>query len=252
MSPSEPTHCPCGREFPGNKEKTMKIRSLNVGSGKLTKIKTYLKKPATIYLLQEHFKDCHEIKKFKTQLRNFTNKILLIKSARKRTKRFGRNRGGLALIINNNVSFSVTHTSNFRIQSVELTINKKSLQCLNIYLPNERKRNISELEMVLKEVNKIMLKYPHPLIIGGDLNYDVSRRDTTYNKIIKNFLKINKLKLVWETNKFDVKSTYLHHNKNTSVIDHFAYRGNLKVLKGGVENTKQFGHSPIWMDFCLT
>ena len=230
----------------------IRIKSLNIGSTKLTTIKNYLRKPATIYLIQEHFKSCREIKQFKTRLRNFTKHNIIIKPAKKRTKRFGRHRGGLASIVKSNITFSVTHTSNFRIQCVQLTIDKKPLQCLNIYLPNERKRNISELQIVLKEASKLIVKCPHPLIIRGDLNYDVTRRDTTYNIIIKHFLKINKLKLVWETSKFDVKCTYLHHNKNSSVIDHFAYRGNLKVIKGGVENTKQFGHSPIWMDFCLT
>ena len=203
-------------------------------------------------MLQEHFVSSQGLRSFQHSLRAITDHKILLKSAKKRNKRYGRNSGGLALIVKPNIYLSNINTSNFRIQCIKLLIDGKPLQCVNIYLPNERKRNIQELQTVLEELNKIMFKYPHPLIIGGDMNYDVTRKDTVYNKIIKHFLKINNLKLVWDTSKFDVKCTYLHHNKSTSVIDHFAYRGKLKVIKCGVDNTNQFGHSPIWVEICLT
>ena len=211
-----------------------------------------------LFQLQEHFKATKSIDSY------FKNEFPMCNSFptpgyREPFQDSGRAKGGLAQLVDKKMNFKKEKISSqsWRIQAQVLHIDTYKLIWLNCYFPTDPQTleyDDSELVGVLDEIEAILDKNDFDdCIIGGDLNFDTSRR-SGFTRTVRDFLSRLGLFSVWE--KFSVDFTHLHTDlKSSSVLDHFIVNQRL------LENIEDAGpihlgdnlsrHSPIMMKLKL-
>ena len=173
----------------------------------------------------------------------------------------GRPSGGLGIFwkkcLNNNVKI-IKHPDSSRVQGI-LLFQKYVL--INVYFPTDPNVQIfddCDLLKCLEDISWYFNEFPFmKIIIGGDLNFDISRR-SRFVALIRDYLLDKHLFSVWS--QFACDFTYCQHSvrngnniMSVSCIDHFLVTNNLwpdishaQVLHLG-ENLSN--HEPIFISF---
>lgn len=205
------------------------------------------------FQLQEHFKTSKTIDSY------FRKQFPLCDSFaaagfREPFQDSGRAKGGLVQLVDKklNIKKEKITSKSWRIQAQVLHIHDYKLVWLNCYFPTDPQTlqyDDSELLGVLGEIEYILDNNEFDdCLIGGDLNFDSSRRS------VREFLTRLGLYSVWD--KFPVDFMHLHTDfKSSSVIDHFLVNQRL------LENIEDAGpvhlgdnlsrHSPIMIRLAL-
>ena len=210
------------------------------------------------FQLQEHFKTSKTIDSY------FRKQFPLCDSFaaagfREPFQDSGRAKGGLVQLVDKklNIKKEKITSKSWRIQAQVLHIHDYKLVWLNCYFPTDPQTlqyDDSELLGVLGEIEYILDNNEFDdCLIGGDLNFDSSRR-SGFTNTVREFLTRLGLYSVWD--KFPVDFMHLHTDfKSSSVIDHFLVNQRL------LENIEDAGpvhlgdnlsrHSPIMIRLAL-
>ena len=174
----------------------------------------------------------------------------------------GRPYGGTAILwhkkFNNGVKRIDSINCN-RLSAVRLDVMDCNILLINCYMPcdNWNKTHVDERFCdVLDEIESLIAKYPADrVIIGGDLNIDLSRgnaHDTYYSHFIErcNLVDVSLL------NGYNIDYTYCDlHLGSYSTIDHFAMSLDLCVFVNSVivshDPLNPSKHSPITLDIAV-
>ena len=207
-----------------------------------------------LFQLQEHFKATKTIDSFFRKQFPMCDSFATL-GYREPYQDSGRAKGGLAQLVGKamNMKKEKISSQSWRIQAQVLHIEAYKLIWLNCYFPTDPQTiqyDDSELLEVLDEIESILDNNDFDdCIIGGDLNFDNSRR-SGFTTVVRDFLSRLGLYSVWE--KFPVDFTHLHTDfKTSSVLDHFLV--NQRLLENVVDagpvhlGDNLSRHSPIMM-----
>ena len=174
--------------------------------------------------IQEHFR------KNKTTedlfVNNFSgNKCYIVPGHRDEGQTRGRPKGGLAQLVSDKLDLKIKHVKeeSFRIQGKVIEFPATKLLWLNVYFPTDPltiEFEETELMEVLSDIEKIMNNEDYDdIIIGGDLNWDSSRR-SGFSMVMRDFTQRVGIQSVWE--KYPISFTHIHTDlKSTSILDNF-------------------------------
>ena len=164
----------------------------------------------------------------------------------------GRPFGGCALVYKKslacNVSVIPTHSNRLLALSFSLPCGFSAL-LLNAYMPCDSRsleNQLTEFTNILCEIDALMSmnNCPDFVILGGDLNTDLSRVSSPQTKSLIDFCAANDLKFCASTSLSSVNFTYENESSGArSLIDHFVVSDNL------LDEVRQYsaldqGHNP--------
>ena len=206
------------------------------------------------FQLQEHFKTTKSLDNFfRREFPSFDS--FMTPGYREPFQDAGRAKGGLAQLSCNQLDIKKEKipTKHWRNQAQILHLDSYRIIWINCYFPTDPqilRFNDQELSKVLEDIENTLDKNVFDdCILGGDLNFDISRRSGFANTV-RDFLSRLELFSVWD--KFPADFTHLHTDgKNTSTIDHFFVNQRLLDLvqdAGPVHlGDNPSRHSPIMM-----
>ena len=211
------------------------------------------------FQLQEHFKTTKTLDSYFR--REFpTHDSYPIPGHREPFQDSGRAKGGLLQLSSKVLETKKKRiqTKTWRLQAQVLHIKQYKLMWINCYFPTDPQTlqfNDDELEAVLKEVEDILDNNSFDdCIIGGDINFDSTRR-SGFSNAVRDFFSRLGLVTVWE--KFPIDFTHIHTDmKSFSTLDHFFVNQELldHVVDAGPlhlgDNLSR--HSPIMMKIQLS
>ena len=186
-----------------------------------------------IIFLQEHMHLKANLYKIQKEFPLFDS-FLLPATKKNDIVRSGRPSGGLGIFwkkrLNNNVKI-IKHPDSNRVQGIMLF---QKYVLINVYFPTDPNVLIFddfELVKCLEDISWYFNEFPNmKIIVGGDMNFDISRR-SRFVALIKDFLLQKHLFTVWS--QFDCDFTYCQHSVrngnnilSVSSIDHFLVTNN--------------------------
>ena len=187
-----------------------------------------------LLFLQEHWCLDQEIQ-FLTRYVDDAN-VIGISSIDESQLLSGRPFGGCALVYKKslacNVSLIPTHSKRLLAVSCSLSCGFNAL-LLNVYMPCDSRspdNQLTEFTNILCEIDAIisMNNCPEFVILGGDLNTDLSRVNSSHTKTLIDFCSTNDLKFCVSTSLSSVTFTYENESSGVrSLIDHFVVSDNL-------------------------
>ena len=165
----------------------------------------------------------------------------------------GRPYGGVAICYNSSLKCHVEHitTISKSICALKININNVNFMLVNVYMPSSDKMEaLEEYTTILQEISSICIQSStQHLIIGGDWNADIYRKDqrtALFKEFISNENLINSLEL----NVANVPYTYENTRVNPptfSTIDHFLISPNLSKIITKYETI--FSHNDFYDHF---
>ena len=109
-----------------------------------------------------------------------------------------------------------------RICALKLKVYFGYLYIFNVYMPCDQHIFIDDYIDVLSEISRYCLSYNlQYLVIGGDLNTDISRINSANTITITHFDSNECLQLAMESNMSSVRHTFISAINIHSLIDHF-------------------------------
>ena len=177
-----------------------------------------------IFLVQEHcLFESHLIK-----LRDLGNEIELIgkSSMDENVSLEGRPYGGCAILYKSSINKCVINEvkcQNQRLCGINIILDRFSILILNMYMPcdtNRQDDNLTSYMEVLSEIEQIIHRVnPNRVIMGGDMNTDLSRN--SYQVIaLTEFLEAHSMLACIDLDTSNVPYTFIGPSSN-SRIDHF-------------------------------
>ena len=146
----------------------------------------------------------------------------------------GRPYGGVAIIWRKTLKCAITPIplASRRLCAAMISVNGLNIMLFNVYMPCDTQHDQGNLDMfneVLEMISQTCTEYDgHQVIIGGDLNTDLSRSTSLHTQALNSFLEIEFMKYCLTHVTCDVDYTYLSKmNNERSVIDHFLLTDNL-------------------------
>ena len=132
----------------------------------------------SIIFIQEHWLFNFEFNKFLDILPNFSYHAT--SSMNENCHLSGRPYGGTGILIRNNLNAVLTPvmSSTPRVCAATLVADSLNLLLLSVYMPTDQTNHDAEFQDVLNELTSLQQQYDQfDLIIGGDFNSDVERRN---------------------------------------------------------------------------
>jgi len=170
-----------------------------------------------------------------------------------REVRRGRPYGGIAVLWNTEKvkrGNIIRLTKNKRIMSMELQVNDKKINIINVYAPTDGKGFESHMNMcefwgeLNSEVETMGNEW---LIVGGDFNTDYSR-EGTFLEMMKDGIVENNLRYGDRVGTNDLKTFISKANGSQSWIDHFLVSEKMEVIIRNVkvlEDVVGSDHQPL-------
>jgi len=141
--------------------------------------------------------------------------------------RVGRNYGGTAIICNRSLNCNIEpiHTDSDRLCAAKLTIGKMSMLIASIYMPIDTcydKANLESFKYQLNVITQLCNEYDiSNIIIGGDLNTDLSRTQSLHTDALLSYCQSQCLMSLQNHVKSNVDYSYeSKSNGSRSMLDH--------------------------------
>ena len=173
----------------------------------------------------------------------------------------GRPYGGCAILYHKDLNWSVTTIDAESKRICACICNDPRgfrVLMVNLYMPCDTTGSRPEFCVVLDEVSRIITDHSdiEYVIVGGDLNTDVSRLRSCHSSAIREFCADHSMRLCVDHSVSNVNFTYFNEHSNVrSLLDHFIVTDNLFNMLSGyssVDDIDNFSdHNPVMLSLNL-
>ena len=169
----------------------------------------------------------------------------------------GRPYGGCSVLWKSDIAGTITpiQTQSKRLCYLLYECNDNNFLIFNVYMPvYHPHRSCGEYEEILDEISGVLQQYDNTMvIIGGDLNTDLARKESRNTESIQNFVSHEHMKMCINhvTAEVDFSFESMSNGKR-SILDHFIILDNMFFLINDYYVTDDvddfLDHSPIYLN----
>ena len=176
--------------------------------------------------------------------------------------RQGRPYGGCAIVWKPSIAFKIVPLMcvSSRLCAIQMNVEDNcAILVINVYMPCDTQReddSYYKFVEVMNEIEQLIHRYnPSHVILGGDLNTDLSR-NSPQTQVLRQHIETFNLTVCIDLQKADVPYTFIcPATSNTSRIDHFMVTNNLETSVSKceiIDNPLFSDHVPVSMELDIS